>query len=97
MTMKRQIMHMVKYRYLPFNLGKKVGGVGQWVGGWVGGGWVGGWDSVAWWLLGGQLPYSGLKRPSPVLLLTPNPGSACSILCLLQSYGKNGKAAKSAK
>lgn len=25
-TMKRQIMHMVKYRYVPFSFGKKVGG-----------------------------------------------------------------------
>lgn len=24
LTMKRQIMHMVKYKYLPFNLGKQV-------------------------------------------------------------------------
>jgi hypothetical protein len=28
-TMKRQIRHMIKYRYIPFTLGKKVSTVGR--------------------------------------------------------------------
>ena len=85
-TMKRQVMHMIKYRYLPFSLGKKVG-EGR-------GGWGGGRDLVVG--CGGGGPSSGYPcaaaDPSPALLPWP-----ALILGLLQSYGKNGKAAKPAK
>ena len=77
-TMKRQILHMIKHRYVPFSFGKKVGGWRRWRRWW----WT---PTQAVLLLADKSEWHGCSTSNDDALPPP------------QTYGKDGKAAKSNK